>query len=101
MSQTVLLTGATGFVGRQILNSLVERGMSIRAVVRTGKQDSLGRDVPTVTTPDLFAESVAWCAQTCAGIDTVVHAAWYAEPGFSHSERMIGMPVREHSRTAL
>jgi len=82
VSGTVLLTGATGFVGRQILKSLAERGVSIRAVVRAGKKSDLpARDVATVATPDLFAESVAWCAQACAGIDTVVHAAWYAEPG--------------------
>ena len=34
-----------------------------------------------VTTPDLFAESREWWVEVCQGIDTLVHVAWYAEPG--------------------
>ena len=34
-----------------------------------------------ITSRDLFEESAAWCAEACAGVDTVIHAAWYAEPG--------------------
>ncbi len=30
---------------------------------------------------DLFAEGRAWWADACRGIDTVIHSAWYAEPG--------------------
>ena len=30
---------------------------------------------------DIFAESAAWWADACRGVDTVIHAAWYAEPG--------------------
>ena len=37
-SPLILLTGATGFVGRQILRALEERGCRVRAVVRDGKQ---------------------------------------------------------------
>ena len=33
-----------------------------------------------VASPDIFAESAAWWADVCAGVDTVIHAAWYAEP---------------------
>src|SRR5262249_10932532 len=41
-----------------------------------------------VTTPDLFAESVGWWSKACAGVDTVIHAAWYAEPGhYLHSPK--------------
>jgi dTDP-6-deoxy-L-talose 4-dehydrogenase (NAD+) len=41
-----------------------------------------------VTTPDLFAEKAAWAAEACAGVDIVVHAAWYAEPGsYLHSPK--------------
>jgi len=41
-----------------------------------------------VATPDLFAESAAWWSDVCAGVDTVIHAAWYAEPGkYLTSER--------------
>lgn len=84
MTGAVLLTGATGFVGRQVLRALVESGIRVRAVVRDGKQVQLTAlaDFETiVTTPDLFAENADWWANVCKSIDTVVHVAWYAEPG--------------------
>jgi dTDP-6-deoxy-L-talose 4-dehydrogenase (NAD+) len=80
----ILLTGAAGFVGRQVLRVLGERGCRVRPVVRAGKQETLARDAAIetiVASPDIFAESAAWWARTCCGADTVIHAAWYAEPG--------------------
>ena len=41
MTGVVLLTGATGFVGRQVLRVLAERAFQVRAVVRDGKQSQL------------------------------------------------------------
>ena len=82
-SPLILLTGATGFVGRQILRALEERGRRVRAVVRDGKQGQVvGKAAvdSTVASPDIFAENAAWWADVCAGVDTVIHAAWYAEP---------------------
>ncbi len=86
MTGTVLLTGATGFVGRQVLRALGDHGVRVRAVVREGKQDQLsdqGAIETVVTTPDLFAESADWWANVCKDkdIDTVIHVAWYAVPG--------------------
>ena len=83
MTGIVLLTGATGFVGRQVLRTLIERGQKIRAVVRDGKQEQLvvsDAIEAIVTTPDLFAENSDWWTNVCNGIDTVIHVAWYAEP---------------------
>lgn len=84
MSGLVLLTGATGFVGRQLMRVLLERQISVRAVVR----DSRIREMPendyiesVIATRDLFAEKVDWWASACKGVDTVIHVAWYAEPG--------------------
>lgn len=84
MTGVVLLTGATGFVGRQVLRALGEAGVRVRVVVRDGKQSqvaALKGVEAVVTTPDLFAETFNWWAGVCEGIDTVIHAAWYAEPG--------------------
>jgi dTDP-6-deoxy-L-talose 4-dehydrogenase (NAD+) len=84
MTGIVLLTGATGFVGRQVLRALGERGVRVRAVVRDGKQGQIATldGIETVvTTPDLFAEHADWWADVSKGIDTIIHVAWYAEPG--------------------
>jgi len=78
----ILLTGATGFVGRHILRALDERGFRVRAAVRDGKQHQIARtaaNASIVTSPDIFAESAAWWANVCDGVDTVIHAAWYVE----------------------
>jgi nucleoside-diphosphate-sugar epimerase len=81
---TVTLTGATGFVGRQILGNLLERGCSVRVLVR---DPSRLHDVPArgalevVQTPDLFAEVSDRLEELLEGSETLVHAAWHAEPG--------------------
>jgi dTDP-6-deoxy-L-talose 4-dehydrogenase (NAD+) len=71
-------------VGRQVLQALAERKCSVRAVIRDGKQGQLrgsGEIERIVTSPDIFAESRDWWAEACRGVDTIIHAAWYAEPG--------------------
>jgi nucleoside-diphosphate-sugar epimerase len=73
----VLLTGSTGFVGRQVLLQLHKRGIHPRLICRSDKAIS-GQ---LIHTPDLFAESVDWWANTLKGVDTIIHCAWYAEPG--------------------
>jgi dTDP-6-deoxy-L-talose 4-dehydrogenase (NAD+) len=84
MTGVVLLTGATGFVGRQVLRALSDRGVRVRAIVREGKQRALLSSASiesTVTAPDIFAKPADWWADVCKGVDTVIHVAWYAEPG--------------------
>ena len=83
-SRLILLTGAAGFVGRQVLRALGERGCQVRPVVREGKQERFAHDdaIETiVASRDIFAESAAWWARACREVDTVIHAAWYAESG--------------------
>lgn len=83
-ARLILLTGASGFVGRQVLRALAERGCKVRVVARPGSQSKIsdqGAIESIVTTNDLWAEDAAWCAQACRDVDIVIHAAWYAEPG--------------------
>ena len=90
-SRLILLTGATGFVGRQVLRVLEERNCRVRLVVREGKPDRLPQAAVTeevISSPDIFDESESWWADACRGVDTVVHVAWYAEPGqYLHSPK--------------
>jgi nucleoside-diphosphate-sugar epimerase len=84
MNGITLLTGATGFVGRQVLRALVDQGAQVRVVVREDKEGqlaSLQALESVVFSPDLFAEEVSWWTEVCRGVSTVVHVAWYAEPG--------------------
>lgn len=80
----ILLTGATGFVGRQVFKSLLDEGVSIRCIVREGKKRELPvseKIEPPLVTKDLFEESEEWWQAALEGIHTIIHAAWYAEPG--------------------
>lgn len=83
MSGIVLLTGATGFVGRQVLRCLCERGIKSRLVVRAGKADSvktlLGVE-SVVVTDDLFNEKAEWWENVLRGVETIIHVAWYVDP---------------------
>jgi nucleoside-diphosphate-sugar epimerase len=88
-ARLILLTGATGFVGRHVHHALVARGALVRVVVR---DDSESRQTAAtesiVATPDVFAEKAAWWSQACSGVDTVVPVAWYTEPGvYLHSPK--------------
>jgi nucleoside-diphosphate-sugar epimerase len=84
MTPLTLVTGGTGFVGRHVVSELQRRGIPIRAVIRSGTASKLpGRSEyeSIIETPDLFAESHQWWQQACTGVDTIIHLAWYAEPG--------------------
>lgn len=89
MSRRVLLTGAGGFVGRHILRELTARQVQVAAVVRDGRSapiEAIPGVVAVLTTADLFKESADWWSRACQGVDIIVHAAWYAEPGkYLHS----------------
>jgi nucleoside-diphosphate-sugar epimerase len=79
---TITLTGATGFVGRQILRALVARGHRVRALVRNRAR--LGEDTANLEirhSNDLFAEPTERLRELVAGSHTLIHAAWYTEPG--------------------
>jgi len=81
---TVLLTGASGFVGRQLLTILDQMEVNIVVVCRNHAQsafENFSRIKKIVITEDLFIQSNKWYEGLCEGIDIIIHAAWYAEPG--------------------
>jgi dTDP-6-deoxy-L-talose 4-dehydrogenase (NAD+) len=84
MKKRVLLTGATGFVGKQVFEHLLQSDIDIILVIRRGSThqfESFKNVVKIIETDDLFKESVAWWAESCCDIDLVINVAWYAEPG--------------------
>jgi nucleoside-diphosphate-sugar epimerase len=84
MKKKFLLTGAAGFVGRQVAEALLSQGIHLKLVIRTGCKvltPRLAESCHLVETDDLFTESPEWWREQSEGIDTIVHLAWYAEPG--------------------
>ncbi len=84
MTQIILLTGATGFVGKQILKAVANQDVMLRLVVRKGTQlviDPAWKLDRIVETTDLFAHDSTWWGEVCQGVDTIIHCAWYAKPG--------------------
>ena len=74
VKREVLVTGASGFLGRRIVEMLVERGIPIRALVRkTSRVDHLCLPGVTLVYGDVI--DVHSLAAAFNGIDYVVHAA--------------------------
>ena len=68
---TILLTGASGFVGNAILKNAQQRGLKIRPVYRS--IDSAKREPYALVVPEL--DGAADWSQALQGIDVVIHAA--------------------------
>jgi nucleoside-diphosphate-sugar epimerase len=82
MKRRVVITGATGFIGRQVLNSLALRDLDIVLVMRPNKEFKAFQNsaIKFIFTPDLFSETADWWCKLLEGVDTVIHLAWYVEP---------------------
>jgi nucleoside-diphosphate-sugar epimerase len=84
MKKKFLITGATGFVGSQVLKNLLANNKDVYAVVRKTKKNLLKKKYPNlnlIVTNDLFDENSEWWRKKCKDIHTIIHIAWYAEPG--------------------
>ena len=84
MTDKILLTGATGFVGKQVLKALQKTNSDITLIVRSNWKEQIENQNcinSIVVTKDIFSESINWWENVCKSIDTIVHLAWYVEPG--------------------
>ena len=86
----VLITGATGFVGRAVVHALRERGHDVVAFVRTpSRAGDLERAGATLAAGDMLEP--ATYRDLVADVDAVVHAAQYATPGRLTRKKMAAL----------
>ena len=80
MMGTILVTGGAGFLGREVVKMLLDRGQLVRMVVRQGaviEADVESRLEGLIYTQDLFAEEFDSLLQMCTNVDSILHLAWY------------------------
>jgi UDP-glucose 4-epimerase len=75
----VLVTGASGFIGRPLVAALDGAGYAVRAAVRDGRGQGFPSGVEVAAVPDIAAP-VDWPALV-GGADAVVHLAGIAHVG--------------------
>jgi nucleoside-diphosphate-sugar epimerase len=81
----ILVTGASGFIGRALVTDLANAGHSVRAAMRQ-PADVFPRSVEVVAVSDL-TRPVEWRA-LLKGVDTVVHLAGIAHAGAGIAEEL-------------
>ncbi|WP_395593444.1 NAD-dependent epimerase/dehydratase family protein [Pseudomonas sp. B26140] len=79
----VLVTGATGFVGRHLVAALLARGCVVRAVARNAE---IAQGMPWINdvefvAADIHADDLDIAALT-EGVDALVHLAWPGLPNY-------------------
>jgi UDP-glucose 4-epimerase len=82
----VLVTGASGFIGRPLTAALAQAGCNVRAAVRDRRAQQFPSGVELAAQPDL-AGPVDW-GPLVAGMDAVVHLAGIAHVGPDVPEAM-------------
>ena len=75
LNRLILITGATGFVGRNLTTELVSKEMACCALVRQNS-NVLPSDVEQIVVPDLTQQTKF--AGSLGGVDTIIHLAGLA-----------------------
>lgn len=80
-ARAVLVTGASGFVGRRALAPLLRRGFEVHAVGRAARAPAGTPDAVVWHGADLLDAAARRDVVAEAGASHLLHLAWYAEPG--------------------
>jgi dihydroflavonol-4-reductase len=87
MSSQTLITGATGFIGRQLTRDLVARGHSVRILARSqSKASDLFGDHMEISVGDV--SDPASLEKACRGIGTIYHIAGIYRFGLRHRHEL-------------
>jgi nucleoside-diphosphate-sugar epimerase len=87
----VLLTGATGFVGKEILDRLLSRGRRVYTLVRAEDDDAAAGRLPrrarlTAVAGDIERPGLGLAPRVAADVTTVIHCAASVSFGLSLAE---------------
>jgi dihydroflavonol-4-reductase len=87
---TVLVTGATGFLGRHVVDALLAAGKPVRALVRQRSRSLAGRGVELVLGDVEQADDVVAAAQ---GVEAILHLAGFVSRDPDDATRMMRVHV--------
>ncbi len=79
MSERVLVTGASGFIGAPLVEALARKGKTVRVAVRRPGAMRFAGGIEVVRVPD-FNEAIDW-KPILSGVGSVVHLAGIAHVG--------------------
>lgn len=72
---TILVTGATGFLGSHIVEQLTTEGRDVRALVRKTSDTSFLRTLPHVTFAEGAVDDLDSFVKAANGVEAIIHAA--------------------------
>ena len=58
MTKSILVTGATGFIGSRLVNSLIDKGYNVTSLIRKGKE---GNVKSNIIYGDITDENIDFC----------------------------------------